>query len=173
MEKQPDHPAGSEPSETAGGLDRFIPFQIYRIMAKAASVASADYAKLGISVQEARLLMLLLERPAIRAGELSDAACIEASLLSHMLRHLAAKGFIHRERDPAQRRSVQVFLTERGEAVARDCMALSAAHQNMLLAGFDARQIDLLRATLDAMYANVSGLEQAGSPWPAMMKTGG
>ena len=146
-------------------LERFIPFQIYRLMAKAASAAAADYARWGISIQEARLLILVLARPGLRAGNLSEAACLDASALSHMMRHLAGKGLIRRERHAEERRSVQVFLTEAGLDVAQRCAALGASHQRLLLAGLSEAEIDMLRAAVARMLKNVDLLPVAPSPW--------
>lgn len=152
------------------GLDRFIPFIIYRIMAKAAATASVDYAAWGISVQEARVLMLISDRAGIRAGELSEAACVEASALSHMLRHLVAKQLISRQRDPAERRSVQIFLTEQGADVAHRCRTLSAGHEQALLAGLAGEDVAALRSTLGKMLANVDEQPPGESPWSDIIK---
>ena len=137
-------------------LDKFIPFLIYRAMAKAAAVASADYAAWGISIREARLLLILLGRDGIGAGELSAISCVEASALSHMLRHLVGKKLIRRGRDPKERRAVNVFLTKAGHTIAVRCHTLSAEHQDMFLHGLSKAKVETLRETLQHMLANVS-----------------
>jgi DNA-binding MarR family transcriptional regulator len=145
------------PNESAPfDLDKFIPFLIYRVMAKAAAVASADYAAWGISIREARLLLILLGRDGISAGELSEISCVEASALSHMLRHLVGKKLIRRVRDPKERRAVNVFLTKAGHTIAVRCHTLSAEHQDMYLHGLSKAKVETLRETLQHMLAHVS-----------------
>ncbi|PRX92110.1 MarR family winged helix-turn-helix transcriptional regulator [Paraburkholderia sp. BL25I1N1] len=146
-------------------LERFVPFKIYRVLAKLAVIASADYAAWEISIQEARLLLLVLERPGISAGDLCAAACVEASALSHMLRHLVAKNMLHRERNPTERRSVQIYLTDSGAVIARRCQQVSAKHQGILLSGLKKKDVESLHAILDHMLQNVTPQEPGPSPW--------
>lgn len=153
-----------------GRLSAFIPFLIYRVMAKAASLASIDYDRWGINVQEARTLMLIDDRPGIRAGELSDAACIEASALSHILRHLVTKQLVRRERDSEERRSVRVFLTADGAVLAGRCRDLSNSHERFLLAGLSGKSVETLRESLLIMLDNVDAQAPGTSPWPAIAR---
>jgi len=160
----------SGPATKGNSLERFVPFAIYRVMAKAAALAAADYAPDGISVLEARLLMLVEERPGLSAGELSVAACLEPSALSHMLRHLTGKGLVRRKRNPEERRVVQIFSTGDGGAIARRCRRISARHQTILLDGLKESEVRALRRSLQKMFVNVSGYEIATSPWRGIAK---
>jgi DNA-binding MarR family transcriptional regulator len=137
-------------------LDRFLPYLIYRVTAQTAAAAAADYAAWGIAVREARVLLIMLSREGIGAGELSEAASVEASALSHMLRQLAAKKLIRRVRRPDERRSVQVFLTKTGAVIARKCHALSANQQRHYLAGLSGGEVEALRKSLRHIAANLS-----------------
>jgi DNA-binding MarR family transcriptional regulator len=137
-------------------LDRFLPYLIYRVTAQTAAAAGADYAAWGIGAREARVLLIMLSRDGIGAGELSEAACVEASALSHMLRQLAAKKLIRRVRRPDERRSVQVFLSKKGAVIARKCYVLSVNQQRHYLAGLSGAEVESLRKSLRHIAANLS-----------------
>jgi MarR family transcriptional regulator, repressor of the mexAB-oprM multidrug resistance operon len=164
--------ASTKQLEHTIGLDHFVPFKIYRVMARLAVIGTADYAAWGISIQEARLLMLVSERSGISAGDLCDAACVEASALSHMLRHLVAKMLLRRERNPTERRSVQIYLTEKGEALVEQFRKASARHQEILLAGMKKKDVVALQQLLDNLLLNVSQQQPGPSPWLEIANAG-
>jgi DNA-binding MarR family transcriptional regulator len=143
-------------------LNRFLPYLIYRVVAQTAAIAAADYAAWGIGVREARVLLIMLSQHGIGAGELSEAACVEASALSHMLRHLAAKKLIRRVRRPDERRSVQVFLTKTGAVVARKCHVLGVQQQEQFLEGLSGAEVYSLRKSLRRITVNLT--EQSSAP---------
>lgn len=136
-------------------LDHFLPFHLHRVMAHATLMANADYRPDGISVPEARLLMTLLLSPHLPVGHLSGLLCVERSLMSHMMRNLAAKQLIARTRDKANRRVVRVSLTETGRVQAEKCRRLAAGHERRMVEGLSTHEQATLRALLDRMYENV------------------
>lgn len=142
-------------------LNYFVPFLMYRVMAKGLRQATSDFAEIGLNVPEARVMIVLLQhRGRIRAGALAEITCIEASALSHILRRLNRRHFISRERVQSDNRSVEVTLTEEGRRAAEFCSRASKSHEKVLLRRFDAGQRDLLRELLTQMYENAAG-------WPA------
>lgn len=136
-------------------LDHFLPFHLHRVMAHATQMANTDYRPDGITVPEARLLMTLLLSPDLPAGRLSELLCVERSLMSHMMRDLAAKQLITRTRDEANRRIIRVSLTDKGRAQAEKCRQLAAGHERRLVKGLSARERLTLRDLLDRMYENI------------------
>lgn len=138
-------------------LNYFVPFLLYRVMARGIRQATADYAKLDLAIQEARVLIALLQHGgSLRAGSLADITCIEASALSHILKRLTRRGFIRRDRVQSDNRAVDVTFTEAGRKTARMCSRLSNKHEGVLLKQFSARERDLLRGFLDRMNENAS-----------------
>lgn len=154
------HPPRVIPAEQMANaqdfLNNFVPYHLYRVTSRATALALEDYREFGVSVPEARLLLALRMGSEIAAGELSTLLSVEASLLSHMLRHLTTKGLIVRKRDPVERRSIRVSLTAKGLEIATQCRDISARHQNMLLDGLSADERAQLLRLLDRLYNNVS-----------------
>lgn len=137
-------------------LSYFIPFLLYRVIAKGLKQATGDYAKLDLSLQEARLLIVLHQHKKMRAGTLAEITCIEPSALSHLLRRLVRRNLVMRARAPHDNRAVEVALTHAGRAVAQDCVSLSKTHEAVLLKRFSAAERKIVRALLNRMYANAA-----------------
>jgi DNA-binding MarR family transcriptional regulator len=145
-------------------LSYFVPFLIYRVIAKGVRKATADYARFDLAIQEARILIVLRQHGAMRVGALADVTCIEASALSHILRKLGRRGLISRTRVEQDNRAVDVTLTPAGAKLAATVSKISHAHENVLVKRFSAQEQRVLRAMLNRMYENAAvwELEDAG-----------
>ncbi len=137
-------------------LRNFVPFLLYRVIAKGVRLASAEYADMGLSVQDARVMIALLHSPRIRVRELADLTCIEQSAVSHMLRRLSRNQLLSRERVAHDNRSVQVRLTAKGERLARRCYGLAQTHNEAMLRGVSKSETDMLRTLLRRLFDNVN-----------------
>ncbi len=148
----------------ADDLSYFVPFLIYRVIAKGVRKATADYAKFDLAIQEARILIVVRQHGSLRVGALADIACIEASALSHILRKLSRRGLVNRTRVERDNRAVDVALTPAGARLAATVAKISHAHENVLVKHFSAQEQRLLRALLNRMYENAAvwDLEDAG-----------
>ncbi len=141
-------------------LQNFIPFLLYRVVAKAVSLASAEYAEMGLSIPEARVLIVVMNNPGIRAGKLAELTCIEQSALSHLLRRMSRKKILTRQRVEEDYRSVQIGLTVEGWRLAKACYTHGISHENILLRNIAPSQATLLRSLLRQMYENAES-------WPS------
>ena len=63
------------------------------------------------------VMLYFWERGAASAGELSRALLLDPSTLTPVLKKLEQKGYLRRERDPRDQRSLAVTLTEAGAAL--------------------------------------------------------
>ncbi len=132
-----------------------VPFTMHRVTALTVAGATGEFARYGINVQGARVMVVVLQNPAIRSGEIAAITCIETSTLSHMLRRFARDGLITRTRPPDDHRSVVVTLTPRGRTVATRVHDIVKSHQRTMLKGIPAGDIAVFRRVLARMAANV------------------
>ena len=136
-------------------LNSFVPFLLYRVMAKGVRQATSDYAQFGLNIQEARILIVLRHHPeGMSAGSLADVACIEASALSHILRLLNRRDIVRRQRAVHDSRSVTVALTPAGKRLAGAVLRTARGHQAQMIKNFSKREQRLLRALLNRMVGN-------------------
>lgn len=88
--------------------------------------------------------------------ELARAIGIQGATLTHHLNGMEADGLIVRQRDPANRRSHQVSLSETGEELFGRLATAARAHDRRLRAGLSDAEIATLEGLLQRMRENVA-----------------
>ncbi|HEU5003334.1 MAG TPA: MarR family winged helix-turn-helix transcriptional regulator [Actinomycetota bacterium] len=82
---------------------------------------------------------------------------IRDATLTHHLNAMEARGLVTRERDPANRRTHQVRLTDEGRAMFFRLASAAQGHDRRLRAGFGDGELVALREALGRLQANVAG----------------
>lgn len=126
------------------------------VVARVARETFKDISDLGLNMQSARVLILLLERTCLRCSALSRDVGIEATALSHLLRVMAEQGLVTRERVKEDNRAVEVRLTQKGRNLARSCRAVDLDKQRVLLNGMEPKDVERLSALLSRMSENLN-----------------
>jgi DNA-binding MarR family transcriptional regulator len=80
-------------------------------------------APLGLTVSQARVLRIVADGPPLRMAELADRLDVVPRSATSMVDALEAAGFVARDNDPADRRSVRVRLTARGRRLVEQLHA--------------------------------------------------
>lgn len=140
-------------------LSEFVPFLLYRIIAKGAQLAGTEFAQLNLTIRQARILIVLLHNEGVGVSALSGLADIEQSALSHMLKKIEASDLICRERQAQDNRSVHIRLTLHGRRIARKCQQLSAKHSAILMDGMSEADAEMLKRLLRQIYGKVADWE--------------
>lgn len=109
-------------------------------------------------------LVLVSVKAALHAPQRHIAAAIgvEGPTLTHHLNRLEASGLITRTRDPENRRSHRVELTDAGDALFFDLLRVVRAFDERLTAGFSERELSTVRRLLGRLRTNVE--MHAGTP---------
>jgi DNA-binding MarR family transcriptional regulator len=141
-----------------------IPFAVHRLAARAVAIATDDFAALGLTVSEARVVLVTLQHGPIRVGSIAEYTSLELSTLSHMLGRLERAGILTRTRVPRDARSVDVALTARGKRVAQRAEQQMMLHQEQMIAGFSAADARTFRRLLRRSFDLVTA---AGAARPA------
>ncbi|OJF10565.1 DNA-binding MarR family transcriptional regulator [Couchioplanes caeruleus] len=90
---------------------------------------------LGASLSEAMALQELHSRGPASQSELGEFLGLEKSTVSRLVDALTVKGWVVKERDPANRRFARVRLTDAGvRTTAGICAAMQARHERILAA---------------------------------------
>ncbi|MBQ9250067.1 MAG: MarR family transcriptional regulator [Oscillospiraceae bacterium] len=69
-------------------------------------------------------MMVLWEKKAVTVKELGNALFLDSGTLTPLLKKMEAKGLIHRQRSAEDERSLIVSLTEEGEALKEQAVAV-------------------------------------------------
>ncbi|GGQ48323.1 MarR family winged helix-turn-helix transcriptional regulator [Couchioplanes azureus] len=106
---------------------------------------------LGASLSEAMTLQELHARGRASQWELGDFLGLEKSTVSRLVDALAAKGWVTKERDPANRRFAQVRLTEAGVRTAAEVAAVMRARHERILAALTPAEREAVAVGLTAL----------------------
>ena len=97
-------------------------------------------------------------------AELARGCRLDAGAMTRLLDRLEAKGLCRRVRSVADRRVVNIELTDEGRSAAVDIPALLSGVQNACLAGFSAEEFETLKSFLRRMVANAPTKLASTSP---------
>jgi len=149
--RAPRSPAASPPTTAAvaadgqtgdaGSISTRLSFLIHTISARIALLGNHHFRAHGLNHYSARMLVLLLEREALRPGELVELLVLPQSTISSQLQMLQKKGLVRRRRSRTDNRSVVVTLTPAGQELARDCNGLSLRANTDMLAGVSGAEV--------------------------------
>jgi DNA-binding MarR family transcriptional regulator len=84
----------------------------------------------------------------LSAGALTDAAMVTSGAITNRIDRLVAKGYVGRETDPQNRRSVLITLTDEGRALVDAVVGAHLENERRLLAPLTAGQQDQLATLL-------------------------
>jgi len=104
------------------------------------------------------VLARLADLGPVRQVDLAEPVLGDPPNVSRLVDALVARGRVERHPDPSDRRSWLVSLTPAGRDVADAIHARAVDERGAVFAGFDARELDGLRAMLDRIDENVRGL---------------
>lgn len=124
------------------------------ILARCNRHVSRQLAPLGLTVQTARVLMHVRLARRARCREIALGCGLEAAALSHILSALLDKHLIERRRLAADGRSVEVWLSQKGEGLTDRCLAIARAQDEAAFAGFAAADAERLRLLLERVATN-------------------
>jgi DNA-binding MarR family transcriptional regulator len=133
--------------------DRYVPYLLGRISKGMSSSASVLYRqRLGVGINDARILVVLARRPRLTGKELSDDTSLNKSVVSRSLRVLRKKGLVRLA--PADGR-IEVELTPAGQDMHYRVSWVALDREALMLKGFSAKEKRALIEYLHRMLKNV------------------
>ena len=111
-----------------------------------------------VAVAEAYVLMELMQHQPLSQGALVKRLSLEKSTVSRLLSGLEKRGWIKRDRNPADRRVVEVILTDVGKQTAQ---ALSTARQSKFQRVMQAIPDDQQANVTDALQILVRAIRES------------
>ncbi|BAN24577.1 MarR family winged helix-turn-helix transcriptional regulator [Caballeronia insecticola] len=136
----------------------------YLARARNALIARTDQAlrPLDLTSQQIGVMLMLASGRARTPLELSREMSYDSGSMTRMLDRLEKKGFVNRTRSAADRRIVELSLTERGRDAAGQLPVIGAAVLNEQLRGFSRAELDLLTGMLARIIDNTPVADSIG-----------
>jgi len=91
------------------------------------------------------VMLALWQHEPLSVRQLGDLLSLEPATLSPLLKRLATTGYLMRDRDPHDERSLNLTLTVEGRRLRKQALSIPPAIMNRL--GMDTRQLQSLHAT--------------------------
>jgi DNA-binding MarR family transcriptional regulator len=133
--------------------DQYVPYLLGRISKGIASSASVLYRqRLGVGINDSRILVVLARRPRITGKELSEDTSLNKSVVSRSLRVLRSKGLVRIV--PTESR-LEVELTTAGKEMHDRVSGVALEREELMLKGFSAHEKQSLIEYLHRMLKNV------------------
>lgn len=128
-----------------------LSFRVHQLNAQLARVCNPLFRQYGVDLISSRILVLVLELGAIRAGELVDLMILPQSTISHQLQRLEKLGYLERSRRDEDQRVVTVSLTPTGRLVAIACEKLSLSVYTILMDGVAPESLECMTEEINGM----------------------
>jgi DNA-binding MarR family transcriptional regulator len=154
-------PSAAAPEDDVLPTSRSVGYLVRQTHRAFTRALQARIAPHGVSIGMWYFLRVLWQEDGISQRELSQRVGMMEPTTASALNNMERKGFVRRLRNRADRRVVNVFLTERGSALRRELLPLAAAVNEVALRGVSAEDVGKLRAVLAKLQAGLDA--DAGS----------
>jgi MarR family transcriptional regulator, organic hydroperoxide resistance regulator len=108
-------------------LDAQLCFSFYNTAMAIGRVYKPILDRLGLTYPQYLVLHALWESDGRTVGGVAERLSLEPSTVTPLVTRLERSGLVRRARDAEDERRVRVWLTERGERLREDCVALGEA----------------------------------------------
>ena len=141
-------------------VDNAIGFWVHRVYQASRNEMYRTFRAHGedITPEQWAVLIRLWERDGRPQGELSEATFRDAPTMSRIVDGLAARGLLERRSHPDDGRVRVVHLTRAGKALQKKLVPLVERVVADMVEGIDHAALVTTRATLRAMFANLTGV---------------
>ncbi len=131
---------------------------VIRVARELRTYVDRQVAPLGLTMQQAELLVWTYRQRGANATDLTDLLLTDDAGVSRLLGRLEAKGLITRRVGVGDRRARALQLTPSGRALARRLLRFAGRGNEMLLAGLTQRESAELRRLLLHVSGNLRSL---------------
>ena len=103
-------------------------------------------------------LIHLSHYPGINQEDLANALSLDTTRMARSCKELEDMGYLHRERDPENRRQYRLYLTDQGNALLPEIRTVLNDWSNSIAAGITMEQVKMVIEVLEQMDANASSI---------------
>ena len=136
-------------------LDDSVPYLMIRVSGLMNRQLELDLRPLKVSFQHWRVLAVLARKNGSSITDLSEYAVVPHSSLSRLLSRMEADGYVRRQTDGQDARTVRVYTTAVGEVMYRRILPMAVAVRERAMAGLSAAQKTSLLAALNHMLGSM------------------
>ena len=153
----------TDQARTEYGYHDFLPAEVFKLGRDLRTAIDRELAPLGITTQQAALLLVARLHGGRGAAHLADPLGTDTAGMTRLLDRLEAKGLVTRHASPLDRRSLVIAPTEAGKALIPELISAFRRANDNLLQGVAGEEIEQFWSTIRRLRANLraADLEQA------------
>lgn len=114
----------------------------------------------GLTLGQPKVLDYLKDNDGVNQKAIAAACHIEAASLTSVLGGMEAKGLIERKTQNGNRRSLHVFLTEKGKSMQKCVEREFAALEKLAFTGIPPREQEAFLQTFSRIYENITMIQE-------------
>lgn len=114
----------------------------------------------GVSVPDWRVLLTLARHPGLTAAEITNRWAMDKMAISRAIQRLEGEGHIRRDRNPHDRRSFSLSLTDDGRQLYETILPLANERYHAFLSCLSKEEQSALRQSLDKLIAQADNLRE-------------
>lgn len=135
----------------------FISFSIIHRFAKIFLLAKME--QLGTLKCSPPYIVAIHHNPGLSQNELSEFLKIDKGAVAKTVKHLLAKKFIERKKDPLDKRGYKLYLTKKGEALMPNLLAIESEFERKITEGMSLEEKELLKKLINKAATNILSLD--------------
>lgn len=116
----------------------------------------AEFRAEGIPVEQWRVLKVLADGNGRSMRELADAVLLNHPTLTKIIDRMVSSALVYRVPDPADRRKVLIFISDRGRALSRRLGDLASSHQASIVESYGDKEATQLKRLLETLIQRIS-----------------
>ena len=135
----------------------FVSFSIIHRFAKIFLLAKME--QLGTLKCSPPYIVAIHHNPGLSQNELSEFLKIDKGAVAKTVKHLLAKKFIERKKDPLDKRGYKLYLTKKGEALMPNLLAIESEFERKITEGMSLEEKELLKKLINKAATNILSLD--------------
>lgn len=133
-------------------LDQFLPYRLSVVAGRVSREFAARYSRRsGLSIPEWRVMAHLSQDDAVSVRELHLRADLEKSKASRAAAKLETAGLVIKRTHPADKRLVELSLTEKGRSLMSELIPLAVSYEAEVLKGLSSEDREVFNRVLSIM----------------------
>lgn len=137
---------------TEDDVSPFVDSYLLYLLAAASHALSSQFHRQvktsGVKVQTWRVLACLIDRPGLMLTELAQFVLLEQSHLTKIIDQLQAAGLVEKRHDTADRRRIQIYITNAGRNLVVPLIGAAKTHEQQATAVLTGEEEKDLKAIL-------------------------
>ena len=139
-----------------GWLDNYLPYLMYRVSIRLNARLPYRLRALDLNLPEWRILSVLRSYGGLSAAGIAAHSLMEQPVVNRVIAQLVQDGMVSKARASLNNGEIEIRLTPKADETFNEIFPAAQRHQALALNGFEAKEIQAFRATMDKIERNIA-----------------